>query len=409
MKTRADQALKEWEELQSSSSTAISSVNDGDDDDNDNNKSTTTSLCGEPNMSSEGVSCLGSNVTFAYPNDAREHMLEIHHAMKNWTSQFDYHCAPATRKGRYCGPWIENYWMDHFSDKVNDKVNNNNNTCLSDTFGPYIPLLIPWVDIWYQGRFRPKFPPKFIKLLKSLLRPDVLYITVSQNDEGLARHHGFPQLDNLLVLSAGGEGHVPIPMLKQEESLVVKKKDHRSWLVSYAGSLGHAPERMRERMHEFFTSAAVAPSTTNYTHYYGRNQAKWRDIMSDSYISLAPRGSGRTAYHLMEILQRGYIPVHVYHDYPWVPYRKLYQDKLGYMSSVEELPALLEQFQSMSEEDFQQREAQIALHRESHLSPDGIMHQIELFMHGGGDLECGLPTTLLLDAQHSSSIGAAAS
>jgi hypothetical protein len=59
--------------------------------------------------------------------------------------------------------------------------------------------------------------------------------------------------------------------------------------------------------------------------------------MADSQSSLVPRGFGRTAYHLMETLQMGLVPIYVYDDTPWVPYADLFQD-LGYVTQVKHLP-----------------------------------------------------------------------
>ena len=341
-------------------------------------KETSARTCPLPDISPVH-SCLRqttSNLTLHYPADVREHVLEIHSVMQGWIQNISPHCAPRFGNGRYCGPWVENHWIEYF-------MNATNSSCLSDTFGSYIPLLIPWVDIWFKGGYRPRYPPLFMEKLKSILRSDVAYVTVSQNDEGLPQEHGFPEMDNMLVMSAGGYGHVPIPLLKQREVLVEHKPMNRSWLLSDVGSLDHSPFRLRRRMHSHLEETANG----SYAFYYGK---EWRKTMLDSYTSLVPRGTGRTAYHLMEVLQTGLIPIHVYQDIPWVPYRRLYEQKLGYLTTVEGLPDLLKQLRNMTADDFRQREAQIESYRESHLTTEGIMHQIEAFMStGGGDLECG--------------------
>lgn len=48
--------------------------------------------------------------------------------------------------------------------------------------------------------------------LLSWLRKDVIYLAVSQDDQGLGKTlmSAFP---NILVLTAGGFGHVPIPLI----------------------------------------------------------------------------------------------------------------------------------------------------------------------------------------------------
>jgi hypothetical protein len=306
-----------------------------------------------------------------------EHFLEIHNALEKWTKGSKPH-----RAAKYAGPWIENYWIEHFQV--------TNSSCLSETFGPFVPLLIPWVDLWVNNAG--KYPLGFVDRLQSLLRPNVPYITVSQNDQGLVGEGEMPIWHNIMVLSAGGYGHVPIPLLKQTEPLV-NPLENRQWLLSYVGYLGHAPENLRENMHYSLLKAAKG----NYTHHYGtKKQGVWRRIMQDSYTSLAPRGFGRTSYHLMEILQSGLVPIHVYLVVPWVPYRTLYEAKLGYLTDLNGLPNLLKRLQNMSRADFERHEAQIVSYRESHFLPSGIMHQIGLYMkYGTGDLECGyLPATV---------------
>ena len=47
--------------------------------------------------------------------------------------------------------------------------------------------------------------------------------------------------------------------------------------------------------------------------------------MANSQTSLVPRGFGRTAYHLVETLQMGLVPIYVYDDIPWVPYADLFE------------------------------------------------------------------------------------
>ncbi len=74
------------------------------------------------------------------------------------------------------------------------------------------------------------------------------HITVSQNDNGLAgfydngdgvaREMKWPE--NLLILSAGGYGHVPVPLFKQSESITNQKPvTSRGNFLSFVGSLRH--------------------------------------------------------------------------------------------------------------------------------------------------------------------------
>jgi hypothetical protein len=309
---------------------------------------------------------------------------EIEEALKPWIEGQVAHCGP---KG-FCGPWVENVWISDFSAKAAAET-----TCLSDTFGPFVPLFIPWVDLYVGSRF--KYPDGFVEAVKKVIRPDVPYITVSQNDEGLIGANHLPLIHNILVMSAGGLGHVPIPLFMKDFPVVDPKPTIRKYLTSYVGSLTHAPQNMRQRMNETLAHQLNKDSSSHppsYTYYYGKG---WRDVMANSWTSLAPRGFGRTAYHVMEILQMGLIPVYIYNDIPWVPYANLFES-FGFIATLDELPALVERLQQMTHADFRQREARIVRYRDSHFSMPGVMHQIGLFMTGRtGDLQCmALPILL---------------
>jgi hypothetical protein len=324
------------------------------------------------------------NLELEYPDDAEEHFNEIRKVMAPW-AQHSMH--KMHRAAGYAGPWIENQWIAHFETLYDNEYNS---TCLSHHFGPFIPIFLPWVDHWVNARFQ--YPEGFLDTLRSVLRPNVPYVTVSQNDEGLS---GKNELDmrtipNLLVLSAGGYGHVPIPLLKQPEMLNnYKNVTDRTIGISYVGSLKHAPRNMRRHLHERLL--ALDPSF-KYEYFYGNT---WRQVMADSRFSLAPRGYGRTAYHLIETLQMGLVPIHIYADTPWVPYAELF-DEIGFVTDVDGVDKLIGKLNNMTADEIQERERRIVSLRTSHFSSEGAIAQIGRFLKGeGSDLRCQkLPSSI---------------
>lgn len=62
--------------------------------------------------------------------------------------------------------------------------------------------------------------------------------------------------------------------------------------------------------------------------------------MCGAKFSLCPRGFGRTSYRLAETVGAGRIPVFVYSDVLWVPYRDLY-NRFGFSANVTGLATLL--------------------------------------------------------------------
>ncbi len=114
----------------------------------------------------------------------------------------------------YFGPWIENYWINNFIDKP------------LSYFSGVVPLFIQWTDIHvhdfsdnktagtYTGPYIPEHQ-KMAELISPLLRSDVVYITVIQDDEGVRRKLTTLR-PNLISISAGGFGHIAIPLIKGE-------------------------------------------------------------------------------------------------------------------------------------------------------------------------------------------------
>ena len=298
----------------------------------------------------------------------------------------------------YGGPWIENHWIAHFE----SLYQGNKTACASDIFGPFIPIFLPWTDHWVNSRHHYQ---TLLDHLKSVLRPSVPYIniTVSQNDQGISGAGGSKEtvlnhFPNILVLSAGGFGHIPIPLLKQSEKKMNQEKtiSERTNLLSFAGSLNTAP--LRKEMHNALV--AVDPSridngsnvTRFYKHYKGE---KWRDVMLSSQLSMCPRGFGRTSFRLTEALQMDLIPVYIYSDVAWVPYADLFS-QIGFMSDMNSIGQLIDELLEFPVSRLEKMEERIATLIKSHFCPEGILHQIGLFMTGKeNDLRCqALPATI---------------
>ena len=365
----------------------------------------------------------------AYPADAEAHFAELQRALAPWWGGRGR--RPHTAGG-FGGPGVENVWIRHFWDAAAGRPRGRGGAdCLAATFGPFIPLLVPWTDVWVAGDAknggrRMRYPPGLLAALRGALRPDVPYLTLSQNDEGLAGKcvaAGAPatgegpsrlaarpawalefdharEFPNLLVLSAGGYGHVPIPLFKQDEraltgaSGVAAAVGARPHLVSFVGTLKHAPRRLREEMAAAVRAEAAA---SNFSAAGFGRVAEWRALMAESALSLAPRGFGRSSYHLVEALQMGVVPIHVYSDVAWVPYARVFET-VGFVARVAELPALLARLRrggARASAELAEREARARALRESHFDRWGLMRHVEGFMTGRPALANGAPHDLV--------------
>ena len=109
--------------------------------------------------------------------------------------------------------------------------------------------------------------------------------------------------------------------------------------------------------------------------------APWREVMRRSRVSLSPRGYGRTAFHLSEIIQMGLLPVYVYNsnDSPWVPYPEVFA-RFGWVTDEPGLPAVLRAVHAMTVQELENRTRLVLAARASHFSYEGTLEQVSRFM-----------------------------
>ena len=247
----------------------------------------------------------------------------------------------------YAGPWLENAFIkavlqgadsedvlpafikDFFSflqgaDSV-DLV-----PALENIFYPAVPLLAQWTDNAVVGNTLASPPSDITTMLRNVflhqLRPDVLYVAVTQHD------HGEPGLNltcatyaNVLLLSAGGWGNVALPLIKGQvphKSTLPggKIEDPRSAFFTFVGSEWMGRDAA---LNLFRTSAHLPLGERFFSSLY---TPQWREAASRTVFALAPRGYGRTSFRLYETLQYGTVPVFLYEEdggqgHPWAPYQ----------------------------------------------------------------------------------------
>ena len=133
---------------------------------------------------------------FSFPEDAEEHFAEI----KKRTAS--YRTGPVHEYAGYSGPWMENRFINGYF-----------NASLH-SFRGLIPLFIQWIDFQI---LRGRYFDYILEELDGILRPNVLYLAISQGDVGLGKI-GMKH-PNILAMAAGGFGHIPMPLIKGEISV----------------------------------------------------------------------------------------------------------------------------------------------------------------------------------------------
>jgi hypothetical protein len=202
--------------------------------------------------------------------------------------------------------------------------------------------------------------PRLAALLAGSLRPDVHYVTVCQRPAGPWLSVGFiAPLANTLVLSAGGNGHVPIPLLARELPFLPVRGAggpppphpfERAAVPPFGAApvpltfFGASREGTREKALRLLSgplgggggggggggdgavgrkAAGRPPAPARLFSNGGllpRSPAAWVPLFANTTLALAPRGVGATSFRLFEALQLGVPPVYVYSGLPWLPY-----------------------------------------------------------------------------------------
>jgi len=342
--------------------------------------------------------------------------LAAHHAWLLNATRLYRSLGPHRHAG-YKGPWIENHWVRSF--------------CCEEpleTFGGLVPIFVLWTDLMLRNRVR--YAESEFEAILALLRPDVLYVTVSQSDEGL---YPWPQRGlqartiNVLVLSAGGYGHVPLPLIKGEQGLVEPRAPPFPVTLGFAGTANlmreawarddlpkcraHLKSAVREaarRLNSSYTERGVKAGEpagllnpdavlqgANVSVYHG---PEWRAFMADTMLNLAPRGYGRSSFRLTEAIQMGRVPVYVYDDMEWLPYRgspASVASSIGYSVRFDEFlhwcgSSVADVLRRQDTSAYQRKLRRLLSVRDSHYTYAGVVQHIRLFLCDplSSDLRC---------------------
>lgn len=212
----------------------------------------------------------------------------------------------------------------------------------------YIPAF------WTNFQIDPAFPSKKLSMQESLDRfisvhpCDNGYFTVVQHDDG-----PLLSLPADTIVYGACTGDIALPLIYEDTSQKLirlygernRTFSERSILCSFVGTDTHSVRTacihaLRGRPGMDFT---VRPAWSIQVDTASQDVFIQKTL--DSKFALAPRGYGRSSFRFFEIFQLGAIPVYVWDDIEWLPYK----DQVDYskicisihVSQIESLPHLL--------------------------------------------------------------------
>ena len=171
------------------------------------------------------------------------------------------------------GLWIENLFIQHFIDKP------------FSTFNGIIPIFVQWSDyhLDYRASIKSKYgrektEQELYQPITAKIRKNVLYVIVSQANYGIKFFTlNYP---NVLIFSAGGEGDIPIPLIKGELPYTdIDRNIFPKYDVGFYGSIDHGH---RKKLLDYFK---VLLDRTDFTYKLGPSKI-WIEEMWEFVFSL---------------------------------------------------------------------------------------------------------------------------
>lgn len=264
----------------------------------------------------------------------------------------------------FCGPWVEDYWIDNFSTRPLEE------------FGPFVPLFVRWNRFWAVNRSQYNM---FMNQFMNFLRDDFLYVTFGQNDDGIEGSDTLRVRDNIFILSSGGKGHVPLPLFLRE--LKPEPSQTARYDISFMGTI---------RNHRIRQNLVEDGRRLMGDKFFNGSSGNWTSVYAVSKVIACPRGWGRNSFRLMETLQLGYVPLYVYNDVPWLPYfDSIEWKRIGFIARVDperginELPEVIEEIVRLPLDKLDEMRNYIRSLYKTHFTSEAMIQQIAAFLKGG--------------------------
>lgn len=186
----------------------------------------------------------------------------------------------------------------------------------------YIPVF--WTNLQTDPEFSSKKPAlqETLTAWFSNFPPEQKYFAVVQHDDGIM----FTIPKNTLIFGAC-TGDVPIPLIYEDTDFKLENEEQipfseKGYLITFMGAATHP---VRERMIEYSKTGLhwFICQNDNWTPDVPKTKAeRFIELVKESKFSLAPRGYGRSSFRFFEVFKLGSIPIYIYDDIEWLPYKE---------------------------------------------------------------------------------------
>jgi hypothetical protein len=181
------------------------------------------------------------------------------------------------------------------------------------------------------------------------------YFVVVQHDDGA--DIGLPE--NTVIYGAC-TGDVPLPLIYQDtdnklEQFPKKRFSEKPILCSFVGTPTHDVRRIildKYNNNPNFNMTSNSCWTANVDK---QKQDSFIIKTLNSKFALAPRGYGRSSFRFFEIFKLGTIPIYVWDDKEWLPYKdKIDYSKICISINIHDIDSLEKRMLEITEEKYNQ-------------------------------------------------------
>ena len=147
------------------------------------------------------------------------------------------------------------------------------------------------------------------------------YYTIVQHDDG-----PLLSLPSNCIVYGACTGNVYIPLIYEDidmklENIPRVEYDNKSILCSFVGTFTH---HVRRVVYETYKNNPnfIFNVIENWSPVVdSQKQDNFITLTSQSKYALAPRGYGRSSFRFFEILKLGVVPIYIWDDLEWLPYK----------------------------------------------------------------------------------------
>lgn len=186
----------------------------------------------------------------------------------------------------------------------------------------YIPAL--WTNFQIEPSFREN-QSRYQQLLDQWVAEHPSphgYYTVIQHDDA-----SYLRLPSNTIVYGACSGTIPIPLIYEDTRNTLRQVPQLSFsekpiVCSFVGTMTHGVRNAMVRVlsripgFQFYTKQSWVDNVPV------DQQRQFIETTRQSKFALAPRGYGRSSFRFFEILQLGCIPIYVWDDIEWLPYKE---------------------------------------------------------------------------------------